>query len=303
MPNQILLIEQDNHTMEYYGGYKDLKIISGPASQLLAVRVAKELNCDILLTEYKRFPDGEACVQVLDEVGDDVLIIQGTVSDGDLIYLLQLIDACDGAERVRVVIPYFGYARQERSAHPGEPISARTIARTISADEIFTVNIHEPSIRDHFNGPAHDLDVGPSIGDYLKSLNLDRPIIIAPDDGACALAKSSASKLGIDYDVLEKVRLNGEEVEIKPKHTDVINRDVVIVDDIISTGGTMVEAIELLWRLKPNAIYAACVHPVLARNAVTRLFKAGIKELIATDTIETGVSIVSAAPVIAKAVE
>ncbi|ATZ61456.2 MAG: ribose-phosphate diphosphokinase [Methanosarcinales archaeon Met12] len=280
-----------------------MKIISGPASQLLATRVAKELDCDILLAEYKRFPDGEACVRVLDEIGDDVLIIQSTVSDGDLIYLLQLVDACEEVERVRVVIPYFRYARQERTSHPGEPISARAIARTIDADEIFTVNIHDPSVLGHFNGPAHDLDVAPLIGDYIRSLDLDRPIIIAPDDGACALARSSASKLGIDYDVLEKIRLNGEDVEIKPKHIDIMNRDVVIVDDIISTGETMVEAIELLWRQKPNDIYVACVHPVLARNALIRLFKAGIKELIATDTIENGASIVSAAPVIAKAVE
>ena len=279
-----------------------MKIISGPASQLLAIRVAKELNCDILLTEYKRFPDGEACVRVLDEIGDNVLIIQSTVSDGDLIYLLQLIDACEGAEQVRVVIPYFRYARQEMASHPGEPISARAIARTISADEIFTVNIHDPSILSHFNGPAQDLNVAPLIGDHIKSLDLDMPIIIAPDDGACTLAQSSASKLGIDYDVLKKVRLNGEEVEIKPKHTDIMNRDAIIVDDIISTGGTMVKAIELLWRQKPNDIYVACVHPVLARNALTRLFKAGIKGLIATDTIETGASIISAAPVIAKAV-
>ena len=281
--------------------YIVMKIIGGPASQLLATRVASELNVELALAEYERFPDGEAYVRILDEI-DDVVIIQSTVSDEDLICLLQLIDACSEAS-VKVVIPYFGYARQGRRFQPGEAISAKVMAKTIGADEILTVNIHDPSVLDYFSGKAHDLDAAPLIGEHIRSLDLRKPIFIAPDEFAGALARSAASELGVDYDVLEKKRLSNNQVEIKAKHLDVANRDVIILDDMISTGGTMAEAIELLRRQKSNDIYVACIHPVLARNAVSRLFKAGAKEIIATDTIEKGVSIVSVAPLIAGALK
>lgn len=278
-----------------------MKIIGGPASQLLAARVASELGCELALVKYKRFPDGEAYVRVLDEI-DDVVIIQSMVSDEDLIYLLQLIDACSEAS-VRVVIPYFGYARQGRRFQPGEAISAKAMAKAIEADEILTVNIHDPSVLDYFSVKARDLDAAPLIGEYMQSLNLQKPIFIAPDEFAGSLARSVASKLGEDYDVLEKKRLSGNQVEIKAKHLDVANRNVVIIDDMISTGGTMSEAIELLRRQKSKDVYIACVHPVLAMNAICRLFKAGVKEIIATDTIERGVSIISVAPLIAGALK
>jgi len=279
-----------------------MKIVGGPASQLLASRVASILGCELLRVEYKRFPDGESYVRVLGDI-DEVLIIQSTVVDSDWIRLLQLIDACEGASRVRVAIPYVGYARQDSRSHPGEAISARAVAKTVHADEIFTVNIHNPSILKYFSGNARDLDATPLIGKYVSSLELNKPIIIAPDDGARALAESAASNLGIDFDVLEKKRLSGDEVEIRAKHLDVADRDVVIIDDMISTGGTMTETIELLRRQKPNDIYVACVHPVLVRDAVSRLFQAGAREIIATDTIEKGVSVVSVAPLIAEALK
>ncbi|NYT00224.1 MAG: ribose-phosphate diphosphokinase [Methanocellales archaeon] len=278
-----------------------MKIIGGPASQLLATRVASELDCELALVEYKRFPDGETYVRVLDEI-DDVVIIQSMISDEDLIYLLQLIDACSDAS-VKVVIPYFGYARQGKRFQPGEAISARVMAKTIEADEVLTVNIHDPSVLDYFKVKARDLDAAPLIGRYMQSLDLRKPIFIGPDEFAGSLARSVASKLGADYDVLEKKRLSGEEVKIKAKHLDVANRDVILIDDMISTGGTMAEAIELLRRQKSNDTYIACIHPILAKNAVVKLFKAGVKEIIATDTVEGGVSIISVAPLIARALD
>jgi len=279
-----------------------VKIIGGSASQLLASRVASRLGCELIRVEYKRFPDGESYVRVQDDI-DEVLIIQSTVVDSDWICLLQLIDACEGAKHIRVVIPYVGYARQDSQSHPGEAISARALAKTVHVAEIFTINIHNPSILKYFSGKARNLDAAPSIGRYVSSLKLNKPIIIAPDDGARALAESAASDLGIDFDVLEKKRLSGDEVEIRAKHLDVTDRDVVIIDDIISTGGTMAETIELLRRQKPNDVHVACVHPVLVRDAVSRLFQAGAKDIIATDTIEKGVSVVSVAPIIAEALK
>ena len=280
-----------------------MKIIGGPASQLLSGRVAEELKEELLVTEIKKFPDGELYTRVLDEFsGDNVTIIQSTVTDSDIVSLLQLIDACSDVSNINVVIPYMGYARQDKKFKTGEPISARAIARAIKADNVYTINIHDESVLDHFDAKAVNLDATPVIGKYIKNLNLKDPLIISPDDGAIGLAQNASRDMGIDYDFLEKTRLSGETVSIKPKNVAVKGRDVIILDDIISTAGTMAETITLLRSQGAHDVYTACVHPVLSNNAVLKLFKAGVKAIIATDTIDKGVSVVSAAPVIAQAI-
>ncbi|MCX9012244.1 MAG: ribose-phosphate diphosphokinase [Candidatus Methanoperedens sp.] len=281
-----------------------MNIIGGHASQLLAARVSELLKYKLLISEFKRFPDGEQYIRILDEfAGDSVTIIQSTVTDSDLVSLLLLIEACSEASELNVIIPYMGYARQDKRFKSGEPISAHAVARTVKADNIYTINIHDPDILDHFDGNAVNLDATPVIGKYIKNLVLVKPIIIAPDDGAIGLARNASRDLGLEYDYLEKTRLSGEEVTIQPKNLDVKGRDVIIIDDIISTGGTMAETISLLRKQGAHSVYAACVHPVLSNNAVLKLFRAGARGIIATDTIDKGVSVVSAAPVIAKAIK
>jgi ribose-phosphate pyrophosphokinase len=280
-----------------------LDIIGGPASQLLAGRVSKILKNNLLVSDFKKFPDGELYTRVLDDfTGDDVTIIQSTVTDSDFVSLLQLIDACRDVARINVVIPYMGYARQDKRFKPGEPISARAIAGAIKADTVHTVNIHDESILWHFDAKAVNLDSTPVIGKYIKNMKLKDPLIISPDDGAIGLAMNASKDLGIDYDFLEKTRLSGESVSIKHKTVAVKGRDVIILDDIISTGGTMSETIALLKSQGAIEVYAACVHPVLSNNAILKLFRAGVKGIIATDTIDKGVSVVSVAPVIADAI-
>jgi len=280
-----------------------LEIIGGPASQLLAGRVSEILKNNLLVSEFKKFPDGELYTRVLDKFsGDNVTIIQSTVTDSDFVSLLQLIDACSDVSRVNVVIPYMGYARQDKQFKSGEPVSSRAIARAIKADTVYTINIHDESVMDHFDAKAVNLDATPVIGKYIKNLELKDPLIISPDDGAIGLAQNASKDMGIDYDFLEKTRLSGETVSIKPKNLAVKGRDVIILDDIISTGGTMAQTITLLRSQGAHDVYTACVHPVLSNNAVLKLFKAGVKAIIATDTIDKGVSVVSAAPVVAEAV-
>ncbi len=279
-----------------------MNIISGPASQLLSGRVSEILESDLLVSDFKKFPDGELYIRILDDIGDEVTIIQSTVNDTDHIALLQLIDACSEAERINVVIPYMGYARQDKRFNKGEPISARALARTIKADNVFTINIHDASIIEYFDAKAVNLDATALIGKYIKNMIFNDPLIIAPDDGAIGIAKSASKDLGIDYDYLEKTRYSGEIVSIHPKNINVSGRDVIILDDIISTGGTMAASISMLKKQGALNVFAACIHPVLSNNAVLKLFKAGVKGIIATDTIDKGVSIVSAAPVIASAI-
>ncbi|MCX9024906.1 MAG: ribose-phosphate diphosphokinase [Candidatus Methanoperedens sp.] len=280
-----------------------MDIIGGPASQLLAGRVSKELNSNLLVSEFKKFPDGELYTRIMDDIeGDTVTIIQSTVNDSDYIALLQLIDAASGASRINVVIPYMGYARQDKQFKRGEPISPRALARAIKADNVFTINIHAESILDYFDAKAVNLDATPVIGKYIKNMEFKDPLIIAPDDGAMNLARNAARDLGIDYDYLEKTRLSGESVTIQPKNINVRGRDVIIIDDIISTGGTMAETISLLRNQGAHEVFAACIHPVLSNNAILKLFKAGVKGVIATDTIDKGVSVISVAPIIASAI-
>lgn len=280
-----------------------MNIIGGHASQLLAGRVSDALKSTLLICEFKRFPDGELYTRILDELaGESVTIIQSTVNDSDFVSLLQLIDACSEASRIDVVIPYMGYARQDKQFKRGEPISARAMASAIQADNVFTVNIHNESILDYFDAKATNLDATPMIGEYIKNMKFKNPLIVAPDDGAIALARNASKDLGIDYDFLDKTRLSGESVTIQPKNIAVKGRDVIIIDDIISTGGTMAETISLLKKQGAHEVFVACVHPVLSSNAVLKLFKAGVKGIIATDTIDKGVSVVSVAPVIAGAI-
>ena len=278
-----------------------MKIIGGPASQALSSRVAREMNINPTVCDFTRFPDGELYSRILDEDVDEVTIIQSTTTDSDLVALLQLIDACEDSPVINVVIPFMGYARQDKKFKTGEPISARAIARTINADRIFTVNIHESSVLNYFNADAFDLDASRLIGYHIRSLNLSDPLIVSPDKGAISLAENTADDVGFEFDYLEKTRHSGDSVSIKAKHVDVMNRDIIIIDDMIATGGTMAESIKLLKSQGAKDVYLTCVHPVLARNAVLRLFNAGVKDIIATDTIEKAQSCVSVAPLIANA--
>lgn len=274
-------------------------IIGGPSSQLLAKRTASCLGMSPVVSEFSRFPDNEQYMRILSDVsGEDVVLIQSTTTDGDFFSLLQMIDACSEAKSVTCVIPYMGYARQDKRFKAGEPISARAAAKAVCCDRIFTVNIHEKSILDYFSCPAEDLDASFLIGQYVSGLDLNNPILIAPDRGVEEMVRKTARGLNIDCDVFDKTRLSGSSVVIKEKALNVSGRDVVMIDDMIATGGTMVEAINLLLAGGAERVYIGCVHPVLAGNAVPRLFNAGASGIFATDTIEKEQSCISVASLI-----
>ncbi|MCL7415651.1 MAG: ribose-phosphate diphosphokinase [ANME-2 cluster archaeon] len=278
-----------------------MKVIGGPSSQLLASRVASALGCELAVCEFKTFPDNEMYIRILDDIGPEAVIVQSTATDSDFMALLQLIDACSTAKRTHVVIPYMGYARQDKIFKKGEALSARAIARTIEADNVITVNIHENSVLDHFKCNAININAAPLIGQYIRDIDqFHQPVILAPDQGAKELAASAAEELGIDYDYLEKKRLSGDTVKVKPKNLDVRDRDVVILDDIVSTGGTMAEAVRLLREQGAADVYVACIHPVLAGSAILKMYQSGVMDVITTDTIEKAVSRISVAPLLAQ---
>jgi len=282
-----------------------MKIIPGTSSQVLATRIAAELGGEVSLCEFKKFPDGELYTRVVDGIKDEeVTIVQSIMADTGLISLLQLIDAVEEAHKTSVVIPYLGYARQDKRFKPGEAISSRAIARGISfagiVDKIFVVNVHNRAVLEYFDVEAKNLDAAPLIGGYIAKKRIAQPVIIGPDEGARELAKAVAAPQGFDYDVLEKKRISGDEVVIKPKELSVEGKNVVIVDDIISTGGTIAEAASMLKAREANEIYVACIHGLFVQNAPLRIRNAGVKEIIATDTIESVFSEISVAKMIAE---
>lgn len=281
-----------------------MKIIPGVSTQVLAARIATELGGEASLCEFKKFPDGELYTRVVDEIKDEeVTIVQSLMADSGLISLLQLIDAVEEAHKTMVVLPYLGYARQDKRFKPGEAISSRAIARGISfagiVDKIYVVNVHNSAVLEYFDVDAEDLNAAPLIGDYIAEKGIPKPVIIGPDEGARELAKAVAEPHGFDFDVLEKKRISGDEVRIKPKEVSVEGKNVVIVDDIISTGGTIAEAASMLKKQDANDIYVACIHGLFVQNATIRILSAGVKDIIATDTIQSIFSEISVAKMIA----
>ncbi len=282
-------------------------MVAGSASQKLAPRLAGQLKCKLIVPEIKRFPDGELYIRMPGEVKQKhVFIVQSTCypQNDNLMELLLLLDLAKnlGARKITAVVPYLAYARQDKRFKPGEAISIKTVSKLIAragADELITVDVHESRSKRDFSIPLRSLTAMPLLGMYLKKMKLKNPAVLGADQGSENRAQIVASKMGADADYLEKKRLTPTKVVSTPKKLDVRGRDVVIVDDIISTGGTVVEAAKILKSQGARDIYAACTHAVLAGNATRILKAAGIKKIIATDTIEREVSLVSVAPLIA----
>jgi ribose-phosphate pyrophosphokinase len=203
-------------------------------------------------------------------------------------------------DSLTTVVPYFGYARQDKQFKPGEPISARAIARLIqmNTDEFITVDVHAPSVTDWFEGKsAKNVAAYPEIGRYLKGKGIE--LILSPDEGRADNAKRVADVVNCEADFLVKERLDGETVKMTPKRLDAKGKKVAIVDDIISTGGTIVKAAEQLRKQGAAKIYAVCTHGVFAGNAIPKL-EAVCDDICTTDTIENPKTCISVAPQIAR---
>ncbi len=277
-----------------------MKVISTEYSQILGARISQRLGVGLVDVKFSKFPDGELYLRA--GALDEEMVIVGSVTGSDaLVQLLLLIDACSESDN-RLVIPYMGYARQDKQFHPGEPLSARAIAAAVAnnVNSICTVNIHDEDVLRHFGLPTRNTSLGQEISDYLMS-QFSNPVILAPDDGAGYFAEQIAGPGNWEFDQLEKTRISGESVRMDKKDLRTAGRDVVIVDDIISTGGTIAAAAGMLYEQGAKSVHAACVHGVFTGGAYTHLAAAGIKSVICSDTIERACSQVSAAGIVAKA--
>lgn len=278
-------------------------ILPGSRSQPLAARIAETLDEPIADVGYDRFPDGERILSAPD-LGDDVTVVASTPTDGALVELLQLLDVCRDVDDLALVLPYMGYARQDDAFADGEPVTARAVARALEGpDRVLTVDVHEPGVLDWFDAAGEDVSAAPVLADAVAGrVGADAdPVVVAPDAGAASMAAAVAEIHGWSHDHMRKERLSGDEVQVAPPESDVDGRVTVLVDDIVATGGTMSEATARLLDAGAEAVHAACVHPVFARNAVTRMHRAGVDSILATDTLPSTVDRVSVAPVVADA--
>jgi ribose-phosphate pyrophosphokinase len=279
-----------------------MKVICTEQSQVLAIRIARALKTTVVDVKYSRFPDGEDYLMA-GEIDDEMVIVGSVVDNDSLVQLMLLVDACDRATNL-LVLPYMAYARQDKRFKQGEPVSSRVVARALSqgVSEVITVNIHEKEVLKSFTVPARNLSLAKDIGSYIRTLQLDNPLILAPDEGAIAFAEQVASVGGWEYDHLEKTRLSGVDVQMAPRQLSAKTRSVVIVDDIISTGGTIATAAGMLYQQGATDVFAACVHGVFTGGAYVHLMATGIRDVICSDTIERGSSRISAADRIARAI-
>ncbi len=277
-------------------------VIGGSSSVGLARDVAKLLGCEFIQASTTRFPDGE-CYTRLDResIDSDAVIIQNTYPDGNLIEMLLIRDAAItlGAKRITMVIPYFGYARQDRLFKPGEPMSARVMCDILDriCDKVITIDLHKESTLDNFTHAHKDLKAAGPIAEYFRGKGID--MVLSPDIGASARAKDVGDRLGVPYDHLEKTRLSGTEVRIAPAKADCAGKRILIVDDMISTGGTIIAAAAALKQAGAVSVSVACTHGVFVNNAIENLRGSQLEKVLCCNTIDTMFSEISVAGIIA----
>ncbi len=284
-------------------------VVGGSASQRLAEGVAKSLGCKLVHPEVKRFPDGELYIRIQEDLrGEDVVVVQSThhPQNDRLMELFLLLEAAkeQDVKHLTAVIPYLAYARQDKLFKRGEAVSLKLVSKFIEeagAQDVVVVDIHEEESVSYFSIPVRNVTAAPLLGRYFKGLGLTNPLFLGPDEKAVKQASSAAKELEASFDCLKKERLTPNQVVTSEKSLDVERRDVVIIDDIISTGGTIVEAAKILKNKGVGRIFAACTHAVLAENAFGRMASVGVERVVGTDTIETPWSTVSVAPVVVEA--
>ena len=279
-----------------------MKIIGGSASGMLAAELARVLNADLVETEFRRFPDGEGYARILGDLNDEhVLLVQTTLPDPNIVELFLWQDAVNDfdIENLITVTPYFGYGRQDKAFESGEAVSARAIAERIElfTDEVVMVDIHNPHVLEYFGKPVTHLTAAPA---FARHLDGKVDIVLSPDEGRMEMANGVSEILGTDTDYLEKIRHDATTVEIKPKSLDVAGKRVAIVDDIISTGGTLGLATKQLKEEGVESIIALCTHGLFIGDAMDKLYNCA--EVISTDTVESEHSKISVAQEIADAI-
>jgi len=293
----------------------DYMIFSGTSNEKLAQDIATYLELPVAQASIKRFSDGEISVQITQSVrGKDIFIIQPTSApaNANLMELLIMTDALkrSSAKSITAVVPYYGYARQDRKAAPRVPITAKLVANLMETSGItrmVTVDLHASQIQGFFDIPVDNLYGAIIFMDYIKSKNLKNPMIASPDVGGVARARYFADKLGLEMAIVDKRREKANESEVMNIIGNVKGKDIILIDDMIDTAGTMVKAATALKNLGATSVMACCTHPVLSGPAYDRIEKGDLDELVVSDTIalpksSPKIKVLSTAPMLGEVI-
>ncbi len=291
------------------------KVFSGTANEEFAKKVAKHLTLPLSDATIKRFSDGEIGVQISESVrGKDVFIVQPTCAPANdtLMEILIMTDALkrSSANSITAIMPYFGYARQDRKAAPRVPISAKLVAnllQTAGIDRVVTIDLHAGQIQGFFDIPVDNLYGNIIFLDYIKRKNLKNPVIASPDIGGVARARAFAKKLGIDMVIIDKRREKANVCEVMNIIGDVEGKDVILVDDMIDTAGTITKGASVLKERGATSVMACCTHAVLSGPAYNRINSSNLDELIVSDTIplkskSEKITVLSVAPLFSEVI-
>ena len=290
------------------------KIFAGTSSTEFAKEVCRTLDMPLAKADIKRFSDGEISVQIAESVrGRDVFIIQstGSPSNDNLMELLIMTDALrrSSASSITAIVPYYGYARQDRKAAPRVPITARLVAdmyETAGIDRVVTIDLHAGQIQGFFNIPVDNLYGSIIFKDYVQSKNLKNPIVASPDIGGVARARYFAKQLGLEMVIVDKRREKANESEVMNIIGEVAGKDVIIIDDMVDTAGTMVKAAAALKGKGATSVMAIATHGVLSGKAYDNLNSDALDELCISNTLVTkphdSIKVLSVAPLFAEVI-
>lgn len=294
-----------------------MKVFTGNANNKLAEKICRELNIPLGTCEVNTFSDGEINVNFSETVrGIDVFIVQSTCTpvNENIMELLILIDALKRASagRINAVVPYYGYARQDRKTKAREPITAKLIANlltTAGADRVISMDLHAAQIQGYFDIPVDHLSGVPILADYFKSIADEETVIVSPDLGGVTRARAFANLLDLPIAIIEKRRPKANMAEVMNVIGDINNKNVIIVDDIIDTAGTIAQAASVLKNFGAKKVYACATHGVLSGPAIERIQDSQLEKFVITDTIPLAeekkidkIDVVTVAPLFAEAI-
>lgn len=272
-----------------------LKIFAGNASLKLAEKIAAHLHLPLGDSTIRYFSDGEIWVKYNENIrGCDVFIIQSTGAPAsNIMELLIMIDAArrSSARRITAVIPYFGYARQDRKDQPRVAITAKLVANLITtagADRVLTMDLHAPQIQGFFDIPLDHLYSSPILTEYINSKNIDDLVVLSPDIGGVKMARAYAKRLHVPLAIIDKRRPRPNRAEVMNLIGTVRGKNILLIDDIVDTAGTIIQAAEAARAEGAKDVYAGCTHPIFSGNAIERLKQANFMEIVVMDTIPLG---------------
>lgn len=286
-----------------------LSVIAGKASEDLARKISRKLKANLVKSEIRIFADGESKITLSGKISKQKSIVVQSIYppvDTNLIQAMSLISkAKENSSEVIAVIPYMGYARQDREFLPGEIITMKVLGKLFKgagASKVVAVDIHSIIGLKHFTIKTKNVSAIPDLVRFFKKLSLNKPLVVSPDQGGKERAKEFAENFGSEYIALEKKRdRKTGKVQIRTKNVDVVGRDLILVDDMISTGGSIIKATQFLKKQKCKRVFVACTHALLMNDAEKKIRKAGVTKIVSANTIPGKTSIVDVSNTIVKA--